>query len=202
LERRRIEEDLKRREEEDTRVKAETEAATKRFLRETVYAVTDGKFNLLSYDEAREMCSEDGHFVEIDTSEKLASVRHEVTNAAGILEMNEDRIYSLVTAVGEAATNALKHAGGGVVSIYSLEKKLRVCIHDLGEGIESLILPTATLMTRYSTKRSMGFGYAIMLSSVDTVYLATGPDGTWTILEQAVDEITPEITLAQLQDVW
>jgi CheY-like chemotaxis protein len=201
-ERRRAEESLKQREEEELRLKQESEAATKRFLRDTVYAVTDGRLNLVSYEEAERLSPPTDLMIELDSGEKIGAVRAAVTDAAHSMHMPDDRIHALVTAIGEATANALKHAGGGVVSIHCMGDKIRVGIRDHGEGIESLILPKATLMTRFSTKRSMGFGYAVMLASVDAVYLATGRQGTWLILEQGVKAVNPEFSLVQLPDIW
>jgi DNA-binding response OmpR family regulator/anti-sigma regulatory factor (Ser/Thr protein kinase) len=201
-ERRRVEENLRKREEEEIRRKQETEAAARRFLRDTVFAVTDGRLRLIGYDEGEGLCPISGRVAEIDTPEKMTVIRARVEEAALALNMPEERAQLLATAVGEAAVNALKHAGGGVVSICSLEDRIRVGIRDYGEGIESFILPTATLMTRFSTKRSMGFGYALMLTSVDAVYLATGKQGTFIILEQELAARASEISLDQLPDVW
>ena len=200
-ERRRIEDDLKRREEEEVRLKQEAEAASKKFLRDTVFAVTDGRLSLVSYEEAEELCPTADGIAVADPSE-MGCVRGMVADAALALGMSEDRAHALVTAIGEAAVNALKHAGGGKVSICSLDERIRVGIRDAGEGIESLILPSATLMTRFSTKRSMGFGYALILTSVDAVYLATGLHGTMIILEQQVRASNEELDLSQLPDVW
>jgi anti-sigma regulatory factor (Ser/Thr protein kinase)/FixJ family two-component response regulator len=200
--RRRAEENLERQEEEKARLKRETEAATRRFMRDTVYAVTEGKLNLVSYQKAERLCRAAGSATEFHDAQKIKDIRTEVTNAALGLGMSEDRAYALVTAAGEALVNAFKHAGGGTASVYCLDDKVRVCIRDHGEGIESLILPSVALMTRFSTKRSMGFGYTIILDSVDTVYLATGKQGTCVIMDQAKEAATSEIGLNQLQDVW
>lgn len=201
-ERKRTEMALKQREEEDIRRKQEAEATAKQFLRDTVYAVTDGRLNLIGYKDADQLCLENCYLVEVKDAETLGAVRARVADTALELGMPDDRVHALVSAVSEAAENALKHAGGGIVSIHDLDDRIRVGIRDRGEGIESLILPTATLMTRFSTKRSMGFGYAIMLSSVDAVYLATGPQGTSIILEKRIMPVSSEISLEQLPDVW
>lgn len=201
-ERKRVEENLRWREEEEVSRKLEAEAAAKRFMRDIVFAVTDGKLNLISYVEAEHLCRENGYAADINEAETIGAIRKEIADAAVALHMPQDRIDALVIAVGEAAVNALKHAGGGTVSVHSMRDKIRISIRDQGEGIESLILPSATLMTRFSTKSSMGFGYALILASVDTVYLATGRQGTFIILEQMVKAMTSEINLAQLTDVW
>ena len=201
-ERKRTEQAIKQHEEESIRRKQEADAAAKQFLRDTIYAVTDGRLSLISYKEADQLCLENCYLAEVNDAETLGAARARVADTALDLEMHEDRVNALVSAVGEAAVNAIKHAGGGIVSINDLGDRMRVGIRDRGEGIESLILPTATLMTRFSTKRSMGFGYAIMLSSVDAVYLATGQQGTSIILEQRIKPVSSEISLVQLPDVW
>ncbi len=201
-ERRKTAEDLRRRKEEELRLRQESEAASKRFLRDTVYAVTDGRLSLISYEEAASLLPTSCQTIELHSPHELSTVRAQVAEAAAETGMDEDRVQALVGAVGEASANALKHAQGGTIAICRMADKIRVGIGDSGPGIESLILPTATLMTRFSTKRSMGFGFALMLTSVDAVFLATGREGTCIILEQAVEVASSELSLAQLPDVW
>lgn len=201
-ERRRAEENLRMREQEEVRRKQEAEASTKQFLRDTISAVTDGRLDLISYEEAERLCPMNGCVIEIGDAEMIGFIRERVTEMSLALDMPEDRVHALVTAVGEAVANALKHAGGGTLSIHGMGDKIRVGIRDYGEGMESLILPTATLMTRFSTKRSMGFGYALILASVDVVYLATGKQGTFITMDKLVNARASDISLAQLPDVW
>jgi anti-sigma regulatory factor (Ser/Thr protein kinase) len=116
--------------------------------------------------------------------------------------MPDDRTYFLVMAAVEAAGNAVKHAGKGLARIRVRDSKVQVSIKDEGSGMDALILPKATLMSRYSTKPSMGLGYALILASVDSVYLATGEGGTDILLEDGAKTPPQELTLDKLPDTW
>ncbi|MDH7600909.1 MAG: ATP-binding protein, partial [Armatimonadota bacterium] len=97
-----------------------------------------------------------------------------------------ERLESFMIGVGEAITNALKHAHGGRVYVGKTSECVWVGVADRGPGISSLILPKATLQRGYSTKPSLGMGYTIMLNVADRVLLKTGKRGTTIILMQNI----------------
>jgi anti-sigma regulatory factor (Ser/Thr protein kinase) len=100
--------------------------------------------------------------------------------------MTDDRVEDLTLCASEAATNALKHAGGGRVSLDYEGETVRVRVADQGSGIDQLQLPRATLLKGYSTRASMGLGFTLMHELADRLYLNTGPHGTTVILEMAL----------------
>jgi anti-sigma regulatory factor (Ser/Thr protein kinase) len=107
-----------------------------------------------------------------------------------------------LASVGEAMTNALKHANGGEVFCGSSREELWVGIADTGPGISTLTIPSAMLRRGYSTKASLGMGFSIMLDASDRVLLSTGPEGTTVILFKRLGEEIPRISLADLADTW
>ncbi|HEY3298803.1 MAG TPA: ATP-binding protein, partial [Armatimonadota bacterium] len=118
------------------------------------------------------------------------------------LGMNESRVYDMVLCVGEAATNALKHAGGGSASIHRRADALLFVVEDHGSGIEALTLPEVALTKSYSTARSLGMGYKAMISIADRVHLATGPNGTTVAIEMILHPVQRPPILAGIPDTW
>ncbi len=116
--------------------------------------------------------------------------------------MSRERSHFLIDAVGEAAANAIKHAGGGEASVAAVGDRVQVSIRDHGPGMDTLVLPKATLMRGFSTKPSMGMGYSIILASVDAVHLATDRSGTWVLVEKSLTEPSQAINLKVLPDNW
>jgi anti-sigma regulatory factor (Ser/Thr protein kinase) len=116
--------------------------------------------------------------------------------------MPMSRVYDLGLAVSEAAANVVKHAGGGDVCIGITRDRVRVLVEDHGPGMDSLTLPQLTLQKGYSTKRSMGMGFSLILSMVDTVYLSTQPGHTLVMMEKLIREPKSEVDLETLPDTW
>ena len=86
-------------------------------------------------------------------------------------------------ASGEAVTNGVKHAGSCEVQVYTYGEAVQIRVTDHGSGIDFSDLPKATLLPGFSTKRSLGMGYAVILDICDRVLLSTSPEGTTLILE-------------------
>lgn len=201
-ERKLAEEEIRQRRERERQIHQELEDAKRQFYRGTIYSVTDGKLNLSDYDEIAAILVKDTLDIAVSSSEHLATLRAAVRQVAEKTGMSDDRKRDLVSAVGEAAANAVKHAGGGLARIGIKDGVVQVCIQDNGPGLDALVLPKATLMTRYSTKPSMGLGYSLILAMVDKVYLATSKNGTWVLMEKDVAETVEEFSLDSLPDVW
>ncbi|MCE5199106.1 MAG: PAS domain S-box protein [Armatimonadota bacterium] len=205
-ERKRAEEERHRQLEREQEIRQEAEEAKKEFYRGTIYSVTDGKLNLVMHDQINDHIVPGAQTVAINSSESMSELRYMVHEMAEEAGMSQERVESLLFAVGEAAANAVKHAGGGVATVGIRNSMVQVSIHDVGPGMDTFILPKATLLRGFSTKPSMGLGYSIILSSVDTVYLATGKEGTWVLMEKAVVEPEVEmkgaLMLDRIPDSW
>jgi anti-sigma regulatory factor (Ser/Thr protein kinase) len=166
---------------------AQAEAQKKQFYRDVVFSVTNGKLVLCDREQidrywpwplpAGSLCAE------VWEEGDVRRVREILTEAAGRIGMEEQRVYDLCLAASEGATNALKHGGGGRVGVVETEGRLRVRIEDAGAGIDPFHLPCATLMKGYSTRQSMGLGFTLMNELTDKLYLHTAPSGTVIILE-------------------
>lgn len=96
-----------------------------------------------------------------------------------------------MTCVGEATSNAIKHAGGGTVTLHRLGCRLLVKVNDSGPGIDALNLPDVALTIGYTTAGTGGLGYKMMIAAADKVYLATGPEGTTVAAELTLHAEAP-----------
>lgn len=199
--RRKAEEDLRESRERELRIQVEAEETKREFYRSTILAVTDGKLHLVEKDEIIRLMLPAASTVALCGAEELSRLRADIMQACCTAGINEDDAYSLATAAGEAAANAVKHAVDGVAHVVSGDNLVRVAILDSGRGMDELVLPRATLM-RYSTTRSMGLGYSLILSLVDAVYLATDKSGTWVLMEKGSQNAEEELTLEAFPDSW
>lgn len=181
---------------------AEAAYAKRQFYRSTVYSVTEGRLDLCSRDEIESELPRNVQHLRLSSREDLQRLRESVKQLTDEVNMPADQTHLFITAVGEAAANAIKHAGGGVVRLGIKDATVEVCVQDHGPGIDELTLPKATLMHQYSTARSMGLGYSLILASASRVYLATDPDGTWVLIEKSPSKPKPEANLDALPDTW
>ena len=92
----------------------------------------------------------------------------------------------MMVCMSEATTNAIKHAGSGMVSFFRLSNRVQVHVEDHGKGIDFSELPKSTLLRGYSSKVSLGMGYTIMLELMDKVYLLTSSQGTTVIIDMEI----------------
>lgn len=157
----------------------ELEAHKLEFYRRTILAATDGKLVITGRDEIEKLAGD--HTVaewQVRDLDDVTSVRLESAELARSEGVGEEDIKRLTTCVGEAVSNALKHADGGIASFHRMQDSVVVRIEDTGSGIGAMSIPDVALVRGYSTTGTLGMGYKIMIASADRVYLATGPEGT------------------------
>ncbi len=171
----------------------ETARKQRVFLREVMASVTEGK--LMICDDQADLPvpgAPYGDMIILDSTHQLRTSRHLAQDAADALDMPPDRSQNLITAISEAAMNAIVHAGGGTVRVYTNgENMVQVWIEDQGQGIHLDQLPRATLERGYTTAGSLGHGFWLILRTIDRLYLLTGPAGTTVVLEQHRETPTP-----------
>lgn len=174
------------------------EEQKRQFYRDVVYAVTQGK--LLLREAADFEAPPDGRMTaKIASASDIPTARQSLRNW---LDTNVPHIRDrdgLVLAVGEAVTNAYKHAGGGTLHTWFDGARVFARITDDGSGIEPGMLPMAMLMPGFSTKVSLGMGFTIMLDAASQLQLATGPEGTTIQLEFSIAD---EEQTAVILDKW
>lgn len=145
-------------------------------------AVTGGKLILVTDDELRDAI---GEVVleprRLDQAKELSSVRQTVADSLSEYEFTDRD--TVLLAVSEALTNAVKHGGRAEYAIYQSGSCVQVVVRDYGHGIDFRELPKATLIQGFSTTSTMGLGFTIMLEVSDRVLLTTGTTGTVVVLE-------------------
>lgn len=158
----------------------------KRFVREMLASVTEGKLCLCdSSQELSGVLPPVSDVVEL-TPATLRTLRKYVESVADALQLTRERTQDLVTAVGEAGMNAIRHGGGGTGRVHADtdHRVVQVWIQDHGKGIRQEDLHRATLEKGWSGSGSLGHGFYLMLRTVDRTYLLTGEQGTTVVLEQ------------------
>jgi anti-sigma regulatory factor (Ser/Thr protein kinase) len=161
----------------------ESEVQKKRFTSQVLRCVTGDRLRVV---EADEIPAPGGPAWEraLEGEDWYPEVRSGVMAAAEQAGLNEEAAGDFILAVGEATTNATKHARGGRCVLYAAEDHLAVRVADEGAGIRPDDLPAAVLQAGFSTKVSLGMGFTVMLQTTDRIWLATGPGGTVVQLEK------------------
>lgn len=173
----------------------ETETREHSFLRDVLLAVTENKLRLCgSPDELpAPLPHEEANTSFPLTTPTLTYFRAHVQQIVAGLNYCEQRQSDFVTAVGEAAMNAVVHGGGGEgrVRVDRESAKVQVWVTDRGTGIDRSCLHRATLERGYTTSGSMGYGFFLMLKTTDRIYLLSTPQGTTVVLEQDRNPVDP-----------
>jgi len=149
-------------------------------------AVTGGKLILLTeLALAGELGQPLSDVMPISSPAELAEARRLIVAAAELRYPGRIHHTDLLSPVGEALNNALKHARGGTYQVFARDGCLQVAITDAGPGIDFRTLPRATLVRGFSTAASLGMGFTIMLQLCARVLLCTRPGCTEVVLEVA-----------------
>jgi len=166
-------------------------AQQRRFLKEVLSSVTQGRLILCDTPDdlpSPMLPSEPaGGDPLVLTRQSLKTLRARVEAVAAVCAMPTNRTLDFITAVSECAMNAVQHADGGTASLYTDADAgiMQVWVEDQGRGIELSSLPRATLERGFSTGGSgFGHGFWLMLQTCDRVYLLTSEAGTTVVLEQ------------------
>lgn len=187
------------------RARAELEIAEEHkrdFYRRTILAATEGKLTVTEREEIERIAGPAIAVWELRKPEDLTLARDEASRFARDAGLDGMRLCDFTLCVGEATTNAFKHANGGTASIHRREDVLIVVVSDHGSGIEALVLPDLALKRGYSTAASLGMGFKAMISTADKLYLATGPDGTTIGIEMRLHPSERPSLLDNLPDTW
>lgn len=156
------------------------------FVRDVLASVTGGKLRLCAAPlDLPPPGTSFGGPVTLSRTEGLGELRHRADDAAKHAGLPDDRRADLVLAVGEAAMNAVTHAGVGAGTVSLTDNgTVQIRVEDHGSGIQVENLPRATLERGYTTTGTMGQGMKMMLQIVDRLWLLTGAEGTTVVLEQ------------------
>jgi PAS domain S-box-containing protein len=160
------------------------EAQIKQVFVDVFYAVTGKKLILLTQKEIHEALGKPvSNEMHLSNYKDLAETRRTTRDTANKEFPEIEDLMDIQVAIGEALTNAIKHAGEASYQIFKNNKIAQFFISDKGPGIDFKTLPKATLLSGYSTKKTLGVGFSIMLEFSDRVLISTQPGGTSLVLE-------------------
>ncbi|MFZ3172875.1 MAG: HD domain-containing phosphohydrolase [Carboxydocellales bacterium] len=154
--------------------------------RDVLLAVTQEQLVLADGSELAEVLKYGKLKLELKVNEKsnLPGVREKVSQFLEKLMIDKTRQKKFILCVSETVSNMLKHANGGIVQLLISDQNIWFVARDNGPGIRLRDIPKATLRKGYSTKKSLGFGFSIMLELLPRVYLETHEYGTTVVLEE------------------
>ncbi|TVY08076.1 ATP-binding protein [Paenibacillus cremeus] len=154
-----------------------------RVYRDVLHAVTQKKFLLIREGEVSSF--RQGDII----CEAIIKERSDIPRARDLaklslleLGVSASSIMSHLLLISEAITNVLKHANEGKLTIVDAKTSLHVLVEDTGPGFPLKILPYTTLMAGYSTKKSLGQGFTLMMKMAEQVLLSTSSRGSTLIL--------------------
>ena len=165
----------------------ESAARERKFLRDVLASVTEGKLNLCDCPTQLPLpLPEIESPIALSMEGGVGDLRHCMQKVATAAGLSDEQRYDFEIAVGEAGINAVVHtgAGQGEVSSDLQGGKIQVRIEDHGDGIAVENLPRATLARGYSTKATLGHGFKIILQTADRISLYTTASGTTIVLEK------------------
>lgn len=176
----------------------EEEARQRAFVRDVLAGVTEGRLRLCDQADQLPLPLEQiGDIIPLTEPEGSRTLRQRVREAADICRLPEARADDLYIAVGEAGMNALVHGqrGQGKVCV-NAAGTIQVWITDEGHGIAIENLPRATLERGWSSVGTAGYGFKMIFSVTDRMWLLTGSAGTTVVIEQDRTALVPRVLQA------
>lgn len=120
--------------------------------------------------------------VEIANPRDVRRARHMAAQIAEDAGWDANRSYALQLCIGEAGTNAIRHAGTATFHVWREDDdSVSFRLADHGSGIDLCRIPIA-LRPGFSTGSSLGMGFTLMLELADRIHLATDHTGTTLLL--------------------
>lgn len=153
--------------------------------RDVLYAATQKKFSLIKPEEVEQYRSGDvlcegiiKTRMDIPTCRNLAKESLQERGVSSAMMM------SWLLVLSEAITNIIKHAEEGKMTIIDDRDKneIRFIIEDCGPGFSLHDLPNQVLLEGYSTKKSLGQGFTLMMKIAEKILLSTTSKGSTIIL--------------------
>lgn len=187
---------------EDIDDRKQAEADKRKFYRETILSVTDGKLIVCDVDEMEPYIASASFNSDLRNTSDLAAIRGELRGFFAESGLSGDRLADFMGGVGEVTANAVKHADGGLVFAGTSDDTVWMGVADQGTGIEQLTLPRAVLFRGFSTKPSLGVGYTVILDVSDRVMLSTGRQGTTAILLKQIIATPENVQIEHIPDTW
>jgi PAS domain S-box-containing protein len=163
----------KRADEQKRAMEQQLEEQKRRFYRQTILSVTDGKLEIGDIDEVEPYTLLAATSIKITSMQQLSDARHLVQSLFSGFGLDGDDLQTFMVGVGEAMTNAIKHATNGVVYVGKSECEAWVAIADNGPGIAKEDVPklfsrfTQLDMTFTRSASGTGLGLSIAKAIID-----------------------------------
>jgi anti-sigma regulatory factor (Ser/Thr protein kinase) len=151
--------------------------------RDVMYAVTQKKFLLITEEEIPQYTN--GRILCEGAIKERADVpkcRNLAQQALLQVIAKPELVMGWLLVISEALTNILKHAEEGRMILVEDNGIIRVIVEDKGPGFLLKDLPKMTLMAGYSTKKSLGQGFTLMMKMSRQILLSTSSTGSTIIL--------------------
>jgi anti-sigma regulatory factor (Ser/Thr protein kinase) len=153
--------------------------------RDVIMASTQGKFLLISEQELTGF--KKGRVFCEGTIKQLSDIpacRHKARDSLEAMGYDDSTTMGWLLVLSEAITNTIKHGEEGRMTLIEDkdQNEIRFIIEDRGPGFSLKELPKTTLLAGYSTKKSMGQGFTLMMKMSKQVSLYTTSEGSTIIL--------------------
>lgn len=153
--------------------------------RDVIFAATQGQFLLISKEEISKY-KNGVVFCEgvIKNRADIPLCRNKARETLEKQGINQKMLMNWLLVLSEAITNTIKHAEEGKMFLIddSDNNEIRFVIEDRGSGFALQDLPNMTLLAGYSTKKSLGQGFTLMMKIAKQVILNTSSEGSTLIL--------------------
>ena len=163
----------------------------RQFLKEMLLGFTEGRLHLCDgLDELPPPLARLSETIILNDA-RLRLLRRTVEAEAANIGIPRERINDFITAIHEAAMNALKYGGGGTATVRgdAASGRLQVWIEDNGPGIAEDLIHRA--VEQGWTTGGFGQGFFLMRSCSDRLFLLTRKTGTTVVLEMDRDVPLP-----------
>lgn len=160
-----------------------------KIYRDVLHAASQRKFLLIKDEELKEyitgevLCKEP--VIEKSDIPVVRNKAKEVLESCGI---HRGKVASYILLISEGITNILKHAKDGRLTITKTKESLNIIIEDHGTGFPLDNLPYMVLTEGYSTKKSLGQGFTLMLKLTDQLLLKTSSKGSTIVLALNIEK--------------
>lgn len=156
-----------------------------KIYQDVIFAATQGQFLLIMEDEV-ETYKAGNVFCEgtIQHRSDIPICRNAAKECFEQMGLNKSKMMSWLLVLSEAITNTIKHAEEGKMTLVENIQNNEICfvIEDKGPGFPLEELPKRTLLAGYSTKKSLGQGFTLMMKIARKILLCTTPKGSTLIL--------------------
>jgi anti-sigma regulatory factor (Ser/Thr protein kinase) len=153
--------------------------------RDVIFAATQGQLLLISegdiskYKTGTIFCEG-----EIKKRSDIPLCRNNAKESLEKQGVHKAKITSWLLVLSEAITNIVKHADEGRMTLIENvdHNEVRFIIEDRGPGFPLKELPKFTLFAGYSSKKSLGQGFTLMMKMAKQVLLYTSSKGSTIVL--------------------